>query len=200
MKACRKRGHHKFRSRKNQLGLGLTNFSLCCIIRAVSQSSKRMTAISPYPISLRPFQADDEAFLFRLYCDTRAKEMADWGWNDSQQQAFLSMQFRARNLAYSTYPNIKHSIILNSDQPIGRLLVSRKDDELRLVDIALLGEACGQGIGAKLISDLFELAVRESKPVRLHVEKSNPAFRLYQRLGFQILENTGTQFFMEWRG
>lgn len=159
-----------------------------------------MTAISPYPISLRPFQADDEAFLFRLYRDARAEEMATWGWDEAQQQAFLNMQFRARNLAYSTYPNVEHSIILNFDKPIGRLLVSRKDDELRLVDIALLGEVRGQGIGAKLIADLLELAVRENKPVRLHVEKSNPALRLYQRLGFQILEDTGTQFFMEWRG
>ncbi len=159
-----------------------------------------MTPISPSLISLRPAEADDEAFLFQLYRDTRAEEMAAWGWNDAQQQAFLSMQFRARNLSYSAYPNTQHSIILNADQPIGRMLISRKDDEIRLVDIALLAEARGQGIGAKLIAGLFEFAAEENKPMRLHVEKFNPAFRLYQRLGFQIIEDTGAQFLMEWRG
>lgn len=158
-----------------------------------------MVPISPNSISLRLAEADDEAFLFQLYRDTRAEEMAAWGWSDAQQQAFLSMQFRARNLSYSAYPNTEHSIVLNADQPIGRMLISRKDDEIRLVDIALLAEARGQGIGAKLIAGLFETAAEENKPVRLHVEKFNPALRLYQRLGFQIIEDTGTQFFMEWR-
>lgn len=159
-----------------------------------------MTPISLNSISLHPAAASDEAFLFELYRDARAGEMADWGWNDVQQQAFLSMQFRARNLSYSAYPNTEHSIILNADQPIGRMLVSRKDDEIRLVDIALLAEARGQGVGAKLLAELLAQAAHEAMPVRLHVEKNNPALRLYQRLGFQILEDTGTQFFMEWRG
>ena len=74
------------------------------------------------------------------------------------------------------------------------------EDEIRLVDIALLAEARGRGIGAKLIANLLARATSEAKPVRLHVEKSNPALRLYQRQGFQIIEDTGAQFFMEWRG
>lgn len=150
-------------------------------------------------VTLRPAQPEDEAFLFLLYRDTRAEEMAVWGWSEAQQQAFLSLQFRARNLAYSAYPNVEHSIILKAGQPIGRLLISGKEDEIRLVDVALLAEARSQGIGAKLIAELFEQAARENKPVRLHVEKSNRALRLYQRLGFQVLEDTGTQFFMECR-
>ncbi|MFN0112650.1 MAG: GNAT family N-acetyltransferase [Blastocatellia bacterium] len=159
-----------------------------------------MTPISPDTISLRPAEASDEAFLFELYRNTRAEEMAAWGWPEAQQQAFLSLQFRARNAAYSTYPNQEHSIIVNTNQPIGRILISRKDDEIRLVDIALLSEVRGQGIGAKLIAELFEQARRENLPVRLHVDKFNRAFRLYQQLGFQTLEDTGTQYFMEWRG
>jgi len=151
-------------------------------------------------VTLRPGQPDDEAFLFQLYRDTRAEEMAAWGWNEAQQQAFLSMQFRARNLSYSAYPNTEHSIILDVERPIGRLLISQMEDEIRLVDIALLSELRGQGIGARLISDLLAIAARGARPIRLHVEKFNRALGLYQRLGFQVLEDTGTQFFMEWRG
>lgn len=150
-------------------------------------------------VTLRPAEPGDEAFLFELYRDSRADEMAAWGWNEAQRHAFLSMQFRARSLSYSAYPKTEHSIILNAERPIGRLLISRMEGEIRLVDIALLAEARGFGIGAKLICKLFAVAANEAKPLRLHVEKSNRAFRLYQRLGLQIIEDTGTQFFMEWR-
>ena len=159
-----------------------------------------MMHISPESISLRPAESGDQAFLLELYRDTRAVEMAAWGWDANQQQMFLELQFRARNASYSAYPNTEHSIILNADQPVGRLLISRMEDEMRLVDIALLADARGLGIGAKLIAQLFSQAVTEGKPLRLHVEKSNRALELYRRLGFQIIEDTGTQYFMEWRG
>ncbi len=159
-----------------------------------------MTHISPDTISLRLAEPADEAFLLELYRNTRAEEMAAWGWPAAQQQMFLELQFRARNLSYSAYPNTEHSIILDADQPIGRVLVSGMDTELRLVDIALLDKARGFGVGAKLITELFAKASSEDKPLRLHVEKSNRALQLYQRLGFQIIEDTGTQFFMELRG
>jgi len=158
-----------------------------------------MMQISPDTISQRSAEPGDEAFLFELYRNTRAEEMAAWGWPAAQQQMFLELQFRARNLSYSAYPNTEHSIILDAGQPIGRLLISWMDSELRLVDIALLDNARGAGVGAKLISELFAKASSESKPLRLHVEKSNRALQLYQRLGFRVIEDTGTQFFMELR-
>ncbi|MBS1792004.1 MAG: GNAT family N-acetyltransferase [Acidobacteria bacterium] len=159
-----------------------------------------MTRISPDSISLRPADQSDEAFLFELYRDTRAEEMAAWGWDAAQQQAFLGLQFRARNTSYSAYPNTEHSIILADNHPIGRLLISGMENEIRLVDIALLANVRGLGIGATLIAELFLRAVSEGKPLRLHVDKFNRAFPFYQRLGFQIIEDTGTQYFMEWRG
>lgn len=197
MQARRKRGHHKCRIRKNQID---QMKPLLHYPAAFPLAIKFMNPTLVESVTLRPAQSDDESFLFQLYRDTRAEEMADWGWNEAQQQAFLSMQFRARNLSYSAYPNIEHRIILDAERPIGRLLISRMENEIRLVDIALISKTRGQGIGAKLISDLLARATKESMPVRLHVEKFNRAFRLYQRLGFQVLEDTGTQFFMEWRG
>lgn len=166
--------------------------------RRFSRSSKLMTCISPDSLSLRPAEDGDQAFLFELYRDTRSEEMAAWGWGEAQQQAFLGLQFRARTMSYSAYPNIEHSIILDGVRPIGRLMISRMEDEIRLVDIALLSEVRGNGIGAKLIADLLVIAQRENKPLRLHVEKFNRALQLYQRLGFRIIEDTGTQYFMEW--
>lgn len=99
-------------------------------------SANRHNATS---ITLRAARTDDESFLYHLYAGARAEEMAAWGWDAARQEAFLSLQFRARQAHYGEYPNSDHQIILNDGQPIGRLFVSRLEDEIRLVDIALQG-------------------------------------------------------------
>jgi ribosomal protein S18 acetylase RimI-like enzyme len=150
-------------------------------------------------LSLRSADSNDEAFLHQLYASTRAEEIAAWGWDAAQQEAFLSLQFRAQQAHYDEYPNVDHRIILSDGHRVGRLLVSRLEDEIRLVDMALLPEARGRGIGAALLRNLLAEAALAGKPVRLHVEKSNPAGRLYQRLGFVTIGDQGTHYFMEWQ-
>ena len=171
--------------------------------RRFSSNAKPMIFMTPHSIRLRPAQAEDQAFLFDLYRSTRAEELAAWGWDEAQQQAFLNLQFRGQQAHYAEYPNTDHQIILDGQlpigRPIGRMLVSHLQDEIRLVDIALLTHNRGQGIGAKLIQDLMSQAAQEGKCVRLHVEKHNRAQRLYQRLEFQIIGDAGSHHFMEWR-
>jgi hypothetical protein len=36
------------------------------------------------------------------------------------------------------------------------------------------------------------------KPLRIHVERFNPALRLYERLGFREIEDKGVYRLMEW--
>ena len=42
-------------------------------------------------------------------------------------------------------------------------------------------------------------AVAAGKPLRIHVERFNPALRLYERLGFRQIDDRGVYLFMEWR-
>ena len=77
--------------------------------------------------------------------------------------------------------------------------VDRGEVEIRLVDIALLSQHRNVGIGSALLKDLLSEAQSTGKPVRLHVETSNRAMRLYERLGFTVLEERGIYQFMEWR-
>lgn len=88
--------------------------------------------------------------------------------------------------------------MLSHDRPIGRLYVDRRADEIRVVDIALLPEHRRQGIGSALLENILAEAAAAHKPVRIHVEKFNPALRLYQRLGFHQVRDTGVYFLMEW--
>lgn len=148
-------------------------------------------------ITLRPAQPGDEAFLYALYASTRAAELATYGWDAAQQAAFLSLQFRAQQAHYAEYPHAEDQIILDGAQPIGRFLVARLETEIRLVDIALLPAWRGQGIGARLTEALLAEAVQTGKLVRLHVEKFNRAQRLYQRLGFMVINDVGTHYLME---
>lgn len=148
-------------------------------------------------ITLRQAESNDEAFLYRLYASTRAEEMAAWGWDSAQQEAFLSMQFRAQQIHYREYPNTDHQIIFADGRPIGRILVSELEDKFWLVDIALLSEYRNAGIGAALIRELLDRAAGAGKTVRLHVEKNNRAQRLYQRLGFRIVGDAGLHYLME---
>lgn len=151
-------------------------------------------------VAMRPVCADDEAFLYELYASTRAEEMAAWGWDAAQQEMFLRLQFTAQRQHYEmAYAQSDHKIILFDDRAAGRMLVFRSELEIVLVDIALLPEHRNTGIGAALIGDLLLEAEQAGKPVRLHVIKQNRARRLYERLGFEIIEDTGTHFKMERR-
>ena len=149
-------------------------------------------------LALRPIRPHDQPFLYRVYASTRLEELAPLGWNADMQAAFLTQQFNAQHQFYQhSYPNADFQIIFVDGQPAGRLYVDRGADEIRLIDIALLPEFRGAGIGSRLLTELLSEAAHDRKPVRIHVEKFNPALRLYERLGFSIVDDRGVYWFME---
>src|SRR5947209_4290613 len=152
-------------------------------------------------INLRPVGPEDEAFLYEVYRSTRAEELAAWGWDAAQQEFFLKMQLRARDQSHLMYyTGITDSIILFDNTRAGRIITSRTDEEIRLVDISLLPGYRGAGIGTSLLKDLFAEADRTERVVRLQVEKTNAeARRLYERMGFQVTSENQTHFQMERR-
>lgn len=136
-------------------------------------------------ITLRPYQDYDRDFIFKVYAATRLDEIAPFRWPPAQQDAFLRMQFTAQQQWYAiSYAQAEHHVIELDGVPIGRLMVSRKQPAAVLVDIALLPEHRGKGIGGGLIRDLIQHCNQDKLPLRLQVLKTNPALRLYERLGF----------------
>jgi ribosomal protein S18 acetylase RimI-like enzyme len=63
----------------------------------------------------------------------------------------------------------------------------------------LLPEHRGKGFGEALLRDLLDEATACGKAVTIHVEKFNPAMRLYRRLGFTTEEDKGVYDLMRWR-
>jgi ribosomal protein S18 acetylase RimI-like enzyme len=82
-------------------------------------------------------------------------------------------------------------------RPVGRLYLARLPDELRVVDIALLAEHRGRGIGQALMTAVIAEADAASVPVRLHVELWNPAGTWYERLGFRSIADGPVYRFLE---
>lgn len=152
-------------------------------------------------ISLRPITVDDMDFLLRLYRSTREEELAMVvDWSEEQKDWFIRMQFDAQHAWYQEhYVGASFDVILIDGEPAGRLYVHRREREIRLVDISFLSEFRNRGLGSTLLRDLCAEAEAAGKPLTIHVEKYNPAMRLYQRLGFSRIDETGPYDLMEWK-
>jgi ribosomal protein S18 acetylase RimI-like enzyme len=150
--------------------------------------------------TLRPVQEEDEALLLEIYSSTRADEMALVPWDAAQKQAFLQMQFSAQQKHYRAYfPDATHEMILAEGHPIGRLYVDRRETEIRILDVTLLPQARGRGIGTQILLNLMRKAAQANKSVSIHVESFNRSLALFQRQGFVQMEESGASWLMEWR-
>lgn len=150
-------------------------------------------------VSLRPIRPRDRAFLYKVYAGSRAEELAVVPWDEAEKERFLQWQFNAQHKFYmEQFPAARFDIVLQRRRRIGRLYVDRRADEIRIIDIALLAEHRGNGIGGGLMRDLLDEAAAAGKPVRIHVEKFNRALGLYQRLGFTQIEDQEVYLLMEW--
>ena len=155
---------------------------------------------SPH-VTLRAVSTEDDAFLLKTYASIRADELARVPWSDAQRDAFVKMQFDAQQLHYRTHnPNATHDIILLDGSPVGRLYVSRRESEVRILDITVLPEDRNRGIGTWLIKELMREAGRSGKPLNIYVESFNPSQRLFERLGFvKTDEGDEVNWLLEWR-
>ena len=150
--------------------------------------------------SLRQETEQDRPFLERLYLSVRWDELAPAPWPDEQKRAFLSWQFALQHKHYTEhYCDADFAVLDQAGVPAGRLYLFRGATDTRIVDISLLPEHRGRGIGTGLLTAIFAEAAPDQRSVSIHVELFNPARRLYDRLGFQEVSRDGVYALMEWR-
>jgi ribosomal protein S18 acetylase RimI-like enzyme len=153
-------------------------------------------------VALRPAAPEDYEKLVRIYASTRAGELAQvaW-WDDEQKLAFCRSQYDSQKTEYDArYPEAEYDVILLDGRTAGRLWVGRDEEEIRLLDIALLPEEQRHGVGALLVGALIEEARASGKKLRHMVFMHNTgALRFYERLGFQVFEDVSGYLHMEWR-
>ena len=143
---------------------------------------------------------DDEAFLFEVYLSSRGQDLSEMGWDAERVQSFMETQYAAQQrFLKANYPQGEDCIIMLDTQSIGRIVVERNDQEIRVVDVALLPQYRNSGIGTYLIRELLTEAARLGKPFRTQVIRSSAALGLFERLGIVKIGETGSHYQMEWR-
>ena len=150
-------------------------------------------------LTFRPVADADLPFLSRLYASTRIDELGVIDWTEARKAEFLDSQFQAQHTHYQKfYSDADWLMIMRAGADVGRLYIARWRSEHCIVDIALLPAHRGEGLGAALLRDLMDEAAAAGKAVSIHVEKFNPAMRLYRRLGFTTEEDKGVYDLMRW--
>lgn len=167
---------------------------ICTTVKSLSALPKGGT------LKLRPVTPDDNPFLLSVYASSRADELAQVQWQEGQQEAFVKWQFEMQRREYDArFPDAEYDVIEIDGEPAGRIWIGRTDEEIRLLDIALLPEFQKRGAGTLLINWLIDEARGSGKRLRHMVfVLNNNAHRFYERLGFVEIEDLGGYKHMEW--
>ena len=149
-------------------------------------------------IQLRPVEEKDAEFIEAVYRTTREAELNLTNWSEYQKIAFINMQSTAQLTEYKTkFPGVRFQVIIYNKKDAGRFFTCETENDIRLLDITILPEFTGQGIGTNLLHRLIQRSNKVQKKISLHVIASNPALKLYQRLGFVFIKNDGFYYYME---
>lgn len=137
---------------------------------------------------LRNVKENDFDWLYDLRSQTMKKYI-----NDSGDQFILDTQ---SNRIMKEYESTK--IIRSDNKDIGMFKVKRNSDNWEIIQIQLLPDYQHMGIGTKIIKKLQMEALQQGVAIFLSVLKVNPAKQLYERLGFEIVQEKEKSYLMRY--
>ncbi|HYD94606.1 MAG TPA: GNAT family N-acetyltransferase [Noviherbaspirillum sp.] len=151
-------------------------------------------------LTVRTAGGTDLEFMKRLYASTRddlRRITADPVFIDT----LIAMQENMQAAGYrNSYPDAEYLILEYQGEAVGRIVINTDPNEMRLVDIALLPDARGKGLGKAVMHALQQSAAEKKLPLALSVHRNNSsARRFYLALGFQQVSNDGMTEQMAWR-
>ena len=151
-------------------------------------------------VSFRSETEADDPFLKRMITETVVEELGAAAWPEPMRTHLAGVQVALRRQGvHGRFPQGKSRIILADGRETGWLYTAAFDDVVWLVEIMVLQECRGKGIGQLAVGSVIDTA--GSRPVRLHVNVTNTrAIRLYERAGFRRVGGDEVQHLMEHRG
>jgi len=138
------------------------------------------------PYELRPATIRDSAFLY----DLRALTMRPWvrqmkGWTPERQEAH-----------YMDFEPTHHHLILVDGKPVGAVGFFWKPEELHVLNLHLLPEAQGRGLGTAIMNRLVQMAHDRGLPARGGVLKINTITqKMFKKTPMWIAEETEDRYF-----
>ena len=132
---------------------------------------------------------EDETWLENLRRNAyRDLFFATWhGWDEARHTRHFS-ECMARGHIF---------IIEVDDTRVGMIQIFDEATALEVGEIQVQPAAQNRGVGSTVLKDVVARAHKSKKSVRLRVGlKNERAYRLYQRLGFRVVEQTETHHYM----
>jgi GNAT superfamily N-acetyltransferase len=150
-------------------------------------------------ITTRPSVTEDSAFMLELYASTSKEVLDDLGWSIGGNRTFVIMQAQTEEWNRARqYPGMDRLTICVDEMPVGRLLVSLRNNILHLVDLSLLPRFRGLGIGTQLMGEILGEARNARVPVKVRVLKNSGSVRFAERLGFATPTDLGQYVELTW--
>jgi ribosomal protein S18 acetylase RimI-like enzyme len=137
-------------------------------------------------MNLRPARSEDFDYCARLYFEGMENIIKELNLNMEAQIAGFRQRWDVTQVR----------IVTLDGSDIGWLQSFVKDDALFLGQLFVDKSLRGQGIGTELVQGLIEEAASAGRAVTLGVVKTNPALRLYERLGFRTTHDDDRKFYM----
>lgn len=132
---------------------------------------------------------EDKEFIYNLK-KLVLKEYIDeiWGWDEEYQRKDFEMY----------YNPVNNKIITCNNSDIGILETSEDNDEIHIIEIAILPEYQGNSIGTSVLKQIIDNSKATDKRVKIGCFKINrEAKKLYIKLGFKQIEETLTHYILE---
>ena len=154
-------------------------------LRAESMSSTPQNKL--IRVAFRPAVDQDFDYCRRLY-------FAEMKWIIEQ----LHLDREAQDVSFERHWHTGQVRILVLDGvDIGWIQTIAQNSEYFVAQIVVDRSFQRKGIGTEVMKRLISEAARANRVVRLNVVKINPARRLYERLGFQVVHQDDRKLYME---
>ncbi|SEK80054.1 Acetyltransferase (GNAT) family protein [Aquimarina amphilecti] len=138
-------------------------------------------------IELIKAKDEDIVFLLQLRKQTMIEHLEKAGLFLSEDQHLARVNFHFD----SSY------VIQLNESKVGVLKYLDTNGAIEILQLQILPEFQGKGIGKYLLNHIIQLSDDLNKVVRLKVLKENPAKFLYERNGFKIVGEDPFEFHME---
>ena len=139
--------------------------------------------------SLRKATEADLDFMCEMKKETLGSYIGEiWGWDEKYQKD---------DTAEGLYLHQNHIIMLEGKN-IGLLQINEEDATVHIVELQILLQFQGKGIGSSILRNVVADAKREKKKTQIGCFKMNAGAKsLYLKLGFRIIAETETHLVFE---
>lgn len=144
-------------------------------------------------ISLCPIEPQYNEFLFKVFKESRPELNLINDISEEQKTNIILQQFTMEHQQLiQMYPNAELNIVMLNKEPVGRIYINYGQTSVRILEIGVLEQYRGLGIGKKILTRVIKEAEKNEKTVNLQVAWFNQsAYTFYERIGFKVVENNG---------